>query len=74
MGEQNESRALPRALPHLLSLTVGFVQSRVLSGQAQCVAVLPRDLGWGWSTPAVPLKNVYTFTRVGPRGCGVTLG
>lgn len=66
--------ALPRALPHLLSLTVGFAQSRALSGQAQYITVLPRDLGWDWSSAAVPLENVHTFTRVGPRGCGVTPG
>lgn len=37
--------ALPGALTHPLSLTVGFVQSRVLSVQTWCVAVLPRDYG-----------------------------
>lgn len=37
--------ALSRALPHLLSLTVGFTKSSVLSGQAQCIAALLRDLG-----------------------------
>lgn len=37
--------ALLRALPHLVSLTVRFAQSRALSGQARCMAVLPRGLG-----------------------------
>lgn len=57
--------ALPGALTHPLSLTVGFVQSRVLSVQTWCVAVLPRDYGWGWHTAAVAISKEGAFYQCG---------